>query len=317
MPRAVNFASLLDHEGFTPERRDRCSTLLQEFYRKTRLRPKFEAAALPGSPAQIELQTGDTQWSVENADIPTFHISLPPKTLFIGGTWIETVPLSHLARICEIGSARLPGRWPDRFLRRLRNPTELLDTLNEIWWLDRFRDTNFLKMRHRMRLHEGSNEDVDWRFKDVESSIWLNVEVKRRRNDILRAIYPPEEVRALFGGMSVRGLFDKASDPFSQSSGDEINVVALTVYGGVTSDVKRALDDWFINDASRNVDAVAIWSAGSKPPHHEPWFIRSRKYADLLRHLLVPPATEDVSINSRFEYTMSLSEAIGNARLVK
>ena len=254
----------LTHNGYDEETASARTPLILKFIETTGLEQRLTTHPSP-SPRQIEFLTGDTTCTIDNADVVTFEIAHPPKTEWLGGTWMDTAPLTYLARICEIGHRLLGENWMEPFKARLTNRVDFLNVLNEVWWLGCW--ANIAKVTPSPKAEVGG--DNDW-FLALEDGFSIRLQVKRRRNDLVRIIHP---TRAPYG------LFDKVSKRFSRSSDNQINVGAITIYAGITDAVLRAIDDFFISDQSAHVDAIALWCPfnPSCVPDLPAFFIRDRK----------------------------------------
>lgn len=271
--------------------------LVVEFFDMLRVEPQFSQSPRPPGEPQFEFDTGDTRFSVENADTIAWDVLLPPELRKIGGTWLETAPLSFLAQVCMIGRRVFRDRWPRLFAKRLRNPPELLDVLNEVWWLSRWPEPFRLSARHRQT---ATGEDIDWRFFLRSLGLWINLEVKRRCNDLLRLVHP---------GLPPAGLFDKAASAFSKSNPDELNVIAITLYAGITDPVLRAIDDFLRSPENEHVDGIMLWSVCSNACF-APTFGRFRKHRHIVSELL-PIQPQDVTYGSWNPFPISMGEALG------
>ena len=211
---------------------------------------------------QLEFLTGDKTCTIENADIISFEIDLPPKTSWLGGTWMDSAPLTYLARVCDIADRLLGKDWIRRFMHRITNREDLLNLLNEIWWIGCWDDISDIVSGPKA--HGGG--DNDWGF-TLSGNLLVKMQVKRRRNDLVRIAHP---TRPPFG------MFDELSKRFTASEPGQINVGAITIYAGITDSVLRFVDDYFQSKESEHVDAIAIWC----PSHHPKlpsFFIRDRK----------------------------------------
>ena len=249
---------------------------------------------------QFEFLTGDDSCSVDHAEHVTFRIIIEPKTRTTGGSWMESAPLTYLARVCDLGCRWYGEKWFTYFTKRLADRTKLLDVLNEVWWLGVWKDIRNPQMS--VRAKDGGN--YDWYF-SLGDTLKVNLQVKRRRNDLPR--------KSLTLSPPFTGLFDKLSKRFSASGPDQVNMGAITVYSGIDHDVLRAVDNYFRIDESRHVDAIILWSPESPEPL-QPYFLRARKFRDLLKgYVHLDPLDSRYSTIS--VHGLSLEEAI-NAPMV-
>ncbi len=115
-----------------------------------------------------------------------------------GGTWLDTAPLTYLARVCDVGHRMLRPDWMLKVKKRLANRPGLLDVLNEVWWLGCLRKVKSISPSPKA---EGGG-DNDWLIV-FEDGFSIILQVKRRRGDLVRIVH---HTRPPFG------LFDKVQD---------------------------------------------------------------------------------------------------------
>lgn len=267
----------LTHNGYDEATASARVPLIVKFIETVSLEQRLTTHPSP-SPRQIEFLTGDNTCTIDNADIVTFEIAHPPKTEWLGGTWMDTAPLTYLARVCEIGHRLLGENWIAPFKKRLSNRVDFLNVLNEVWRLGCWGNIANVTPSPKSEI----SGDNDWLLA-LEDGFSIRLQVKRRRNDLVRIIHP---TRAPYG------LFDKVSRRFSRSGDNQINVGAITIYAGITDAVLRAIDDFFISDQSSHVDAVVLWCPFNPPyfPDLPAFFIRDRKsQGRLKRAFLLDP----------------------------
>ena len=97
-------------------------------------------------------------------------------------------------------------------------------------------------------------KDIDWRFRLGGSDTWINLEVKNRPGDISRHVHGTAKTSD--------DLFKNVSGKFAPSSINEVNFVALTLYGAINRDVQLCISDWLCSQSL--VDGVLIWSLESR-----------------------------------------------------
>ena len=206
----------------------------------------------------VEYQFGRTAYSINNAkpeDAPRF------KPSDHGGTQLDRENLLFLARASQIAHATTPELWlkPDAELTgQVTSPRQHLDTLNEFWWLSRWRPGATIERAYQLNPKCGMN--IDWRLSwdmGFGSPLTVNLEVKRRvGGDVLRSVQGcslnPDDLFA-------PGLEDKhGNSKFRQAGKGEINVLGLTLLGEINREVQERAFEW-INTRS-DIDAVLLFS---------------------------------------------------------
>ena len=292
----LEIAGALQHNGYDEVTALHRVPLIQKFFKAAQLDAQLTAHPSLRPRRQIEFFTGDTKWNVDNADVIAERIALPARTEWMGGTWLDTAPLTYLARVCDIASRLLGNDWTAKFQKRLLNRGELLDLLNEIWWLGCWKGLQRVTPSPRAEV----SGDNDWSL-EMENGLNLKLQVKRRRSDLIRLSHPT---------IPPYGLFDKLSKRFSASSKAQFNVGVITIYAGITDSVLRALDDYFVSDTSKNVDAIALWSPGVAEGVPS-CFLRDRKSGGIIRGLFdLDPV--DLIYDTANVHPISRSEAAGD-----
>ncbi len=203
----------LKYNGYDGEIAVARGGLVLAFFEATGLEERLTTHPSPGPERQLEFLTGDATCTINHVDVVTFSIVHPPKTKWLGGTWLDTAPLTYLARVCDIGHRLLGQNWTDKIKKRLANRAELLDVLNEVWWL------GCLKSVTASPKVDGGG-DNDWHIV-FEDGFSIVLQVKRRRNDLVRIVHYTR---------SPYGLFDKVSKRFSMEEKTQLNVGAVTIY---------------------------------------------------------------------------------------
>lgn len=243
---------------------------------------------------------------VSNHRIPTVEYEIPDKRSsidkarkadqilnYLGGTWLDRGDLLFLSIVAEAANRVFGSDWLHRFRDDIRNPTQHLDVLNELWWLSRFRSPTEIEFAYPL----SPPTDVDWRFK--AGGLTINLEVKRRRKDLLRAIY----------GLRNKDIFADIYPKFIPTA-DAINVVAITLYGGIDRFIQEITATWLTSDDNGDrLDAVLLWSP----------FQRSGRSFDLqiatergkqLKNLVHPPSAEEESLVLLTTHPLDLDELL-------
>lgn len=219
----------------------------------------------------IQYKIADTRHSIDHQD----------TNQALEGSHLTQGDLVRLSKACEIGRSILPNEWPQRFAGQLRNPREHLDSVNELWWLGRFNNPENVDKSDKK---SNKRPSPDWSFtvSSGESSLRLNVEVKRRCSDIKRHLAFSEKTN----------LFDKISPKFRCRSLTELNVAAVTTYSSIDNTVEEMARRWIENE--ENIDAVVIWSeqSSSSPALVA---VTREEISDLFRTFLSKPDAEDIS----------------------
>jgi hypothetical protein len=194
-----------------------------------------------------EYSFGPTKHSIDNAASPII------TSEGIDGSFLSRGKLLRLAQAVWFGEFFVPKIWHDpEFRKNLALSTKHLDTVEELIWMGGFWHTSIdhdsVVSAHKM---SGKTKDVDWRFQCVLADLrkWLNMEVKRRNSD-LEQLCP--------GGEELSKPFADISQKFTNSSDDEINVAAITLYGSDPEQIAARADKWLRQNTV--VDCVVLWN---------------------------------------------------------
>lgn len=276
----------------------------------------------------VEYEWGQTDHDVDKSDGDAFT---PTKSaLAIEGTGLSREDLGYFGKVSQIGHTLIPHLWLSdrRLLQDLRTPTQHLDTLNEVWWLSVWHglDPASVTREHLMRkdaenLAKKTPSTVDWRFSVMNGAMHINLSVKNRRGTAAS--------RTLNKGVY---LFGDAPDvPFSASSENEINVLALTAYHGGWISLREQeelvmqyLDETLPGIQRPAIDAVIVRVRGaagltgmdsmrSPASSLTAYFPKSRplERKDLLvRAMLKSVDLEDNSMIGVYRHPITLQEAI-------
>jgi hypothetical protein len=211
------------------------------------------------------------------------------KVEWMGGTGLDRGHLQFFSRVSEIGRKLIPHFWhkPCRLRDSLRNPSQHLDTIEEVWWLDRWKSTENIKSS--VKLNPECASDVDWTFTLGGGAFSVNLEVKRLNSDCLR------HVRGRTFKMEHFDRFckSKVNRKFRKSEESEVNVLAITLFGEICREVQLVIEEWLISQDL--IDAVIITSRESRQSRCFDWHFRNEK-AQGLRVFLEEPTEEDQSL---------------------
>ena len=232
-----------------------------------------------------EYRFGDTGFSINNAEN-----AVENKAEWFGGTGLDRGHLQFFSRISLIARELIPKYWhrPGALRRALRNPPQHLNTVEEIWWLDRWIGAENIEAGRR--LVAGSDSDVDWTFSLGSGAIRLNLEVKRILSDCVRHArgkgFNPEWFE--------RFCKKKVLPKFHRSPSGEINVLAISLFGELNRDVQLVVSEWIVNKQDR-IDAILIATREARRRASFDLQFRTDK-ANLLRPFLKAPHEEDQTL---------------------
>ena len=195
-----------------------------------------------------EYYFGDTGFSVNNAENSSKN-----KIEWFGGTGIDRGHLQFLSRVSEIGHSVIPQYWLENKKLRdaLRNPTQHLDTVEEVWWLSRWHGIESISMAER--LLPNSKADVDWSFFLFNKQIRVNLEVKRIPSDLVRHTRGRPFNKEWFTTFCSEKVLPK----FRPSGTDEINILGLSLFGEIDRNVQLVVSEW-LRQHKCLIDAVVI-----------------------------------------------------------
>lgn len=241
-----------------------------------------------------EYHFGDTGFSVDRAsnsndDFPTW----------IGGTGLDRGHLQFFSKISQLGHNLIPRFWPKKLRSELRNPSQHLDTLEEVWWLGCWSGIEDIRRAERMRSDTAAN--VDWQFviakTGFSTGLKVNLEVKRLKSDSkrhARGCRMEAHEFAQFCRGEVLGKF-RPSDP------DEVNVLAISLFGEIDGNVQRVISEWLLSNEncdSQNkplIDAVLLATRESRRRSSSDVQLRCEK-AKLIKPYFCGPDPEDESL---------------------
>lgn len=241
-----------------------------------------------------EYHFGDTGFSINNAENADDNVAE-----WFGGTGLDRGHLQFLSKVSLIGRQLIPNYWHRSASLRhaLRNPPQHLNTVEELWWLNRWQAPGNIEMSRRLVGDCGT--DVDWSFV-LGDNIRVNLEVKR---------FPSDCIRHARGRSFSAVWFDrfckmKVLPKFRPSESHEINVLAISLFGELDREVQIVLSDWLSQNQSV-VDAVLVATRESRRrARFDSQFINEK--ARLLRHYLKDPDREDQTLAFALEVPMKL-----------
>lgn len=233
-----------------------------------------------------EYHFGDTGCSVNNAENPFEN-----KIQWFGGTGIDRGHLQFFSRVCELGRTIIPNFWlADKKLRAaLQNPTQHLSALEEVWWLSRW--CGLQNIRRGVRLRSDSKKDVDWSFHVPSANLQVNLEVKRLVSDAVRHARP--HARKFNESSFLRFCTEEVLPKFRKSTANEVNVLALSLFGEIDRDVQLVVSDWLKQQCL--IDAVIITSREARRRSDFNRQLANEK-SRILRHCLREYDEEDSSL---------------------
>lgn len=257
----------------------------------------FETLTINGRPCQfMEEHLGSQIW------IPEYHfgntgfsIDLAEqadviKTEWFGGTGLDRGHLQQFSKVSLVARNLIPHLWqtPGKLRHSLRDPAQHLNTVEEIWWLDRW--INPQAIRSSIKLRKDSDKDVDWVFTLGNGSIVVNLEVKRLVGDCMRHV----RGRSLKIDPFDRFCQENVIPKFRASDEKEVNVLAISLFGEIDGNVQRVVGDW-IAYRQDVIDAVIITSREARRSRCFDWHLKNEK-AQNLRQFLREPTQEDQSL---------------------
>jgi hypothetical protein len=211
----------------------------------------------------VEYTFGAVPLGINNAKSP---FDLRPTVHHMGGSGLDRGELLHLSRVFEIARTLIPDHWSNdkKLLAAVRSPASHLATLNEIWWLARWNDFAESGLIREYRQNPQSVKTIDWRFPlNVFGKLWFfNVEVKDRLGSMSDRSY--NRRHAFYQSLRGDGSED-VTDPrlkFCEGGDDEINVLAITWYDQISSDLETEIQRFL--DESDVIDVVAVWAPGDR-----------------------------------------------------
>lgn len=232
-----------------------------------------------------EYHFGETRHSIDSAE----HAEVI-KVEWMGGTGLDCGHLLFFSRVSEIARRTIPHYWlkPCKLRDLLRDPIQHLDTTEEIWWLDRWKNPKDVKSS--VKLKHYSATDVDWTFTVGDGAFTVNLEVKRLVGDCVRHVTE----RTFKIDWFEQFCENKVNSKFRPSREDEVNVLALSLFGEITREVQLVISEWLTNRQDL-VDAVLIVTREARRKSGFDVQLRNGK-ARLMKSFLKEPSLEDQSL---------------------
>jgi len=245
----------------------------------------------------VEYHFGKTGFSADNAENPFEN-----RAEWFGGTGLSCGSLHLFSKVGLIARARIPQYWLKSvpLAEALRNPTQHLNTVEEIWWLDRFIGVEHVTMA--ARLVPGLERDIDWRMQFNGGRLALNLEVKRVPSDCIRHVRGRQFGREWFKKFCEEKVLPK----YRPSGSGEINVLALSLFGEIDRDVQLIVSDW-LTSGQNLLDGILIASRESRRRSGFDRQLLAGK-AHLLTQFLNPPDAEDQRMVFRLQHPQDYPE---------
>ena len=251
-----------------------------------------------------EYHFGDTGFSVQKA-----RNSHNDFSTWIGGTGLDRGHLQFFSKVSQIGHSLIPELWPKKLRAELRNPTQHLDTLDEVWWLGSW--SGIENIRHAEHIKPGVADDIDWQFTigsaGSVSGLQVNLEVKRLKSDNTRQARGRE--------MNVHAFAqfcrDQVLRKFRPSRPDEVNVLGISLFGEIDGNVQRVVSDWLLSNENRDsddtplIDAVLLATRESRRRSSFDRQLRNEK-AQLIKSYFQGPDAEDESFFFVFDVPIKI-----------
>jgi hypothetical protein len=231
-----------------------------------------------------EYNFGATGFSIDLAEQAT-----EIRAEWMGGTGLDRGHLQLFSIVSVMARRLIPHYWnkPCKLRESLRNPTQHLSTIEEIWWLGRWKNPQHI--RNSQRLNHGCTRDVDWTFSLGSGAISVNFEVKRLVGDCLRHV----RGRCFKADWLADFCNKKVLPKFRPSEEHEVNVLGISLFGKISREVQLAIGEWLVGQVL--IDAVIITSRESRQSRCFDWHFRNQK-AQCLRQFLNEPTEEDQSL---------------------
>ena len=239
-----------------------------------------------------EYQFGDTGFSVHKA-----RNSHDDFSRWIGGTGLDRGHLQFFSKVSQIGHSLIPELWPKKLRAELRNPTQHLDTLEEVWWLGCW--SGIENIRRAGHIKPGVADDIDWQFTigsaGCLAGLKVNLEVKRLKSDNTRQARGREMNAHEFAQF----CRDQVLRKFRPSHSDEVNVLGISLFGEIDGNVQRVISEWLLGDENRDsddaplIDAVLLATRESRRHSSFDRQLRNEKAYLIKSHFRGPDAEDE------------------------
>lgn len=241
-----------------------------------------------------EYHFGDTGFSVQKACNSSDNFST-----WIGGTGLDRGHLQFFSKVSQLGHNLIPEIWPKKLRAELRNPKQHLDTLEEVWWLGRWSGVD--EIRRGEQIRSDSENDIDWRLVVARTSfspgLNVNVEAKRLKSDSLRHARGLQMTLHDFAQFCREQVLGK----FRPSGPDEVNVLAVSLFGEIDGNVQSVISEWLLSDENSDsrhkplIDAVLVATRESRRRSSCDMQLRCEK-AKFIKPYFIGPDEEDKSV---------------------
>lgn len=209
----------------------------------------------------------------------------------IEGPGLNTEDLRFLCNVCRLARPIIPKLWrKDEALRTdLKEPRKHVSTLNELFWLSRWKSIVPDSVVHEAKAIAGNRKSVDWSFDcnpDALTTHRLNLEVKFISTSIADAVYGMD----LFLDSALQGLNGKFPSIYTSA----LNVVCYTVYVADSQLLDRMANK--VLDEFPGVDCVLTWVPTLDPPYciHKGWRKDDLSKKLVIDQLLLMPEIGDI-----------------------
>jgi hypothetical protein len=241
-----------------------------------------------------EYHFGDTGFSVQKA-----RNSHDDFSTWIGGTGLDRGHLQFFSKASKLGHTLIPQFWTKKLRAELRNPTQHLDTLEEVWWLGCW--SGIENIRRAEPMQSDCADDIDWQFTvgntGFSSALKVNLEVKRLKSDNKRQARGREMNAHEFAQF----CSDQVLKKFRPSQADEVNVLAISLFGEIDGNVQRVISEWLLSNENSDshgaplIDAVLLAARESRRRSSSDKQLRNEK-AKLIKSYFRGPDAEDESL---------------------